>query len=503
MLEIDKRKLEELPPELRAEGLKVLERLAELAEDVPIALYFPHLKQKYFHSMHHGFKAFFGGNQSGKTIGGLADDVIQALDLEALPMHLRKYKYYEPPFMCRIFTTDLITLQLVTLEKLKALIPSEELKGDSFEKAYDKLYRTLKFKNGSMFQFLTYEQDVKRMGGASIDRVHYDEEPPENIRNESLMRVMASGGDEILTMTPLEGFTWTFEKIYEFMYDDAYEVATDVYARDDKAMVLVEIGDNPAISEKNRKKTLAEYASDERIAREYGKFIPLEGIIYGKQFNANKHVITQHPIPDNWNIVVGIDPGHRHECGVLWCGVDEDDVITVFDELKESGLLIKEVCEAIHNANNYYKIQPIYYVIDPHARNRNPQTGRSDQTEFADYGINPALGQADPKTGIDLIKTRLDDGRLFMFDNCVNLAREFKKYRWKPKGRTQDDGKPEPVKTDDHLLDALRYVVMSRPYTPKKLIVDDGLTRLQRMMKADQENSARRSVKSEFGGIFN
>jgi hypothetical protein len=36
----------------------------------------------------------------------------------------------------------------------------------------------LYFKNGSKFQFLTAEQDVDKHAGQTLDRVHFDEEPP-------------------------------------------------------------------------------------------------------------------------------------------------------------------------------------------------------------------------------------------------------------------------------------------------------------------------------------
>ena len=41
------------------------------------------------------------------------------------------------------------------------------------------------------------------------------------------------------------------------------------------------------------------------------------------------------------------------------------------------------------------------------------------------------------------------------------------RYRWKQPPRTGEDGPQKPVKKDDHLLDALRYAVMSRPYLPQ------------------------------------
>jgi len=66
------------------------------------------------------------------------------------------------------------------------------------------------------------------------------------------------------------------------------------------------------------------------------------------------------------------------------------------------------------------------------------------------------------------------------------------------------DGKPRPVKRDDHLLDALRYVVMSRPYMPKAPENRKKLDRLQESMIQDQQRAATRKKtnKSEFGGIY-
>lgn len=505
MLELDKSKLAELSPEQLEEALQLLEQIEEIGETSPISLYFPHEKQKYFHSFDKRFKCFFGGNQSGKTTAGLADDLIQALPREFLPKHLHKFKFYEPPFYARIFTTDLITLQLTLLEKLRKMVPQEALLGGAWEKAYDKQLRILRFapEIGSMFQFMTYEQEAKRMGGATLHRVHYDEEPPKRVRAENTMRIMKLGGDEVLTMTPLEGFTWTYDEVYEPTMANGNKLTDDVYESDTIGMVMVDIEDNPAISDDSRNYTLNQYAGDELKARKTGRFIPLEGMIYNN-FDANIHIIDSHAqLPDNVNVVMGIDPGIGEAMGVIWVYLDHKDRMVVFDELFVPDQTIGQVSEQIKTMNEYWNVQPIYTVIDPASKNRNAQTGRSDQMTFADHGIVTIPGQNDVRAGLSMVKLRLAEGELFIWDSCVNIIREFRKYRWKPQRTEMSDSRPKPVKRDDHLLDALRYVVMSRPYLPKSPDGKETMSRLQKAMVLDQERSARpKKSKNEFGGMF-
>jgi hypothetical protein len=59
---------------------------------------------------------------------------------------------------------------------------------------------------------------------------------------------------------------------------------------------------------------------------------------------------------------------------------------------------------------------------------------------------------------------KADPPKLVVQASCDELAQEFHTYRWKqPKGRGEDAPKAEPIKRNDDLLDALRYLVMSMP----------------------------------------
>ena len=77
------------------------------------------------------------------------------------------------------------------------------------------------------------------------------------------------------------------------------------------------------------------------------------------------------------------------------------------------------------------------------------------------HALKPALPVVDEKTG----RTKLEP-RIFVHKNCTNLIREFKAYRWiQPNEATHSlnpvSPRREPLKIDDHALDALRYMIFT------------------------------------------
>lgn len=59
----------------------------------------------------------------------------------------------------------------------------------------------------SILQFKTYEQGRERWQGPTLSGVWYDEEPPEDIYDEGLTRTNTTEGPNVLTFTPLLGFS--------------------------------------------------------------------------------------------------------------------------------------------------------------------------------------------------------------------------------------------------------------------------------------------------------
>jgi phage terminase large subunit-like protein len=508
-LEINPEALAALPEADRAAVVEQLGWLEEAAKDNPLLVYGPHEKQAEFHRQpFRPLRAFFGGNRSGKTTAAMVDTIIQAVDRDALPAHLLPFKRWEPPFKCRVMTPDFGDTHEVVLEKIRKWCPRGQLKGGSFQHAFDKQRRVLWFKNGSRIHFNSNVQDREQLGGSDLHRVLYDEEPRRDLRTESLTRLIDHDGEEVFAMTPLEGMSWLYDEIYEpwelAVAEADGEATAAVEERLGMRVLVVDMDDNPHLSEPGKARALAAYSGEEREARKSGRFVSFAGLIY-PQFRTSRHVVPDvKRVPDGVECFEGLDPGMRIMAAVLFCYLDSDDRLVVYDELALQGKTVAVVAEEMKRKRVEWGVTPRWTIIDPAARNKSAQTGRSDQQEYADHGIFTIPGQNEIRPGINRVRERLDADRLLIAARCSELRSEFKKYRWKKDStRTEDSPRESPVKKDDHLLDALRYVVMQRPLAPERdrpKMTDTYKDRLLRhSLKRLTQLGGRRSVDTGFG----
>ena len=455
----------------RRQALKQLQELEQAFKANPLLGYRPHPKQGLFHSpdADGGWprsRLFLGGNRSGKSVATMVDTVIQLLDSDVVPDHLAAYKRWQPPIYVRVVTPDLTnTMEGVVLQKFREWCPVSQLKGGGFDKAWDKMQRMLRFKNGSWVQFFSNDQDLDKFGGAALHRVVYDEEPRADIRRECLMRLIDYGGEELFGLTPLHGMSWVYEEFFAPWQRGQLDQAR---------LVLVDMDDNPYLNQETKDWVLSGLSAEERQARKQGRFVAFAGLIY-PQFG-RKHVIPQLPevgesdettVPMGAEVFCGIDPGIRHMCGVLFAYLTPADDMVVFDEITAKDMTIKDVCDEIRMRCLRWGCAPQWYTLDPSARNRATQTGRSDQQEFADNGIYTIPAQNSVTAGINRVRERLEAGKLQVTANCTELREEFNQYHWvKDTRRTEHEPRDTPVKKNDHLLDCLRYLVMQRPLAP-------------------------------------
>ena len=505
-LNVDLGALANLSPRERAQVEADLLELEERLKANPLFGYRPHHKQIEFHQAEPtgGFpplRAFFGGNRSGKTTAAILDTIVQAVDEDIVPDHLKAYKRWAPPFKCRVITPDFGDSHEVVLEKLREWCPRGQLRGGSFPAAFDKVKRVLWFKNESRIHFNSNVQDREQLGGSDLHRVVYDEEPRQDLRSESLTRLIDHDGEEIFAMTPFSGMSW--------LYDDIYEPweAGRLKASDGR-VVVVDMDDNPHLSPDGKRRALAQYSATEREARKSGRFVHFAGLIY-PEFKWDTHGVPAPRIPSDRRVpalppgvevFAGIDPGLRHPA-VVFCYLDTQDRLVVFDEILMEAT-IERVCEEIRKHEAVWRIQPRWYVIDPAVRNRNPQTGKSDQDEFIAQGITALPGQNDVRLGINNVKQRLEASppKLLVTSNCQELRNEFKRYRWaSPRRHVEDDRLEKPVKHDDHLLDALRYVVMRRPLRPLEEVIPESETMKDRILRHHLKRLGRRGPLPDSG----
>jgi phage terminase large subunit-like protein len=460
--EINWDELAKLPESEQALFHKKLAAAQRHIERNPLEAYVPHRKQILFHSSKARWRLFLGGNRSGKTTASLADDIIQAVDEDCLPDHLKPYKRWTPPFACRIVAPKFNESHVrVTFPKLRELLPRDQLLGGSWDKAFSKQERVLSFKNGSWFQFMTFEQDLDAFMGAKLERIHFDEEPQDfEMFRVNRQRLIDTEGDFILSMTPENGLSWSYERFWEPV--EAHETEQGVYASEDIGIVQVDIRENPHLNPKEIALVSEGLTQEEQAALLSGRFIHLQGLVYG-EFRDETHVID--PIDSSFlkdkTVVVTVDPGLRR-AGVLFTAYDDDNDMVAFDELypTEPDSLPENLVKAIRRREKFWGITGAQYLIDPAVRIRSLQNAESLQSAFIQAGLPAMPAQNDLEAGVFEVKRRLQHGGLLITRNCQNLLWERKRYRIKP----TDDGSFQDVNRDNHLVDCLRYSALSRPW---------------------------------------
>lgn len=443
------------------------DQLRNAARFPNIFQYKPHEKQRSFHESVAPKKQFVGGNRSGKTTSGAAEAVWYMQG-----QHPYKRLPWEPPTFGRVVTVDIIQgLNKIILPMLSNLIPKSYLVNGSWEDSYDKELRTLSFANGSYCEILTYEQDLEKFAGTSRHWIWYDEEPPKDIFTECSLRLLDTAGHWWITMTPVEGMTWTYDDVYAQFGLDPYLL-----------VVEVDMDDNPYLTEEGKKLALSGLSQEDLDARQHGRYVSVGGLVY-PEFDPQIHVIDPISTPPGWMRFDGMDHGIRNPTAWLFACVDRDGRIIILDEHYQAGRIVAYHAKVVKEMDEIYG-EPSYRVGDPSIRNTDPITGTSVQLEYIYNGIPVICGNNDISAGLTRIKSKLlgtdlalGKPELFITRNCERLIWELRKYRWgkwaHKKMNYDRNFKEEPVKKDDHACDALRYLIASRPEADDGTAVPD------------------------------
>jgi PBSX family phage terminase large subunit len=96
-----------------------------------------------------------------------------------------------------------------------------------------------------------------------------------------------------------------------------------------------------------------------------------------------------------------------------------------------------------------YGVKNIY--LDPSAE--------AFQLELRRRNMHTVHANNDVENGIQIMTSEMKKGNLFICDSCPNLIREIESYVWD--SRAAEKGWDEPLKKDDHAVDALRYAIAS------------------------------------------
>lgn len=449
--------------------LQVEKNLQQTAISPGIDAYKPHPSQEKFHRSTAKGKLYIGGNRSGKSVGGAAEAIMRLT-------HMHRYRTDLPvgAIRGRWVTVDIEEgIKKIAIPEILRWMPKKYLKNGSWDDSYDRQSRTLTLTNGSFLEFMSYEQAVEKFSGTSRHFTAFDEEPPEEIFNECLMRLVDTDGDWWITMTPLIEMSWTKEKIYEPAKEGL---------RDDIYVLEVNTEENPYINLSALDRLTLGLTASEKAARRSGTYISHTGPIYGPTVfseelatnggNLIEDVLTY---PDVWRTLLELehfamwDHGLNNPTAILFACYDTEGTIFVYDEIYENGKVISQYAQMFKTRVDELGIsERLQYVVgDPSIQNRLPNSGMSIQMEYAEHGVNISLGNNDVRAGIARVQGRFLKRQLLISQRCKHTLRERRNYRWdryaSSKIESRRNAKDVPLKRNDHAMDCLRYGVCSRP----------------------------------------
>jgi len=153
-------------------------------------------------------------------------------------------------------------------------------------------------------------------------------------------------------------------------------------------------------------------------------------------------------IPIYWPVAYGMDVGWNCTAA-LWGAWDrQSDIVYIWSEYKAGQSEPATHVDGIKSRGKW-----IPGVIDPASRGRSQKDGVKLLDEYVNMGLDLDLAENAVESGLHTVFRRMVSGRLKIFSTCVGVWDELRLYR------RGEDGKV--VKSNDHLMDCLKYLIVS------------------------------------------
>lgn len=302
---------------------------------------------------------------------------------------------------------------------------------------------SVKHKSGGVSTLLlkAYEQGRGKWQANTVDYIHFDEEPPEDVYFEGITRTNATGGLIRLTFTPLKGMS---DVVARYLMEES----------SDREVVTMTIDDAEHYTKEERDKIVASYPPHEREARTKG--VPSMGS--GRIFPVPEEDIVCEPmeIPPHWPQIVGIDFGWDHPFAAARIAWDRDnDVIYLTGEYRQ-----RETTPIIHSAaiKAWGEWLPVAWPHDGLQHDKG--SGEQLAEQYKRQGLKMLPDRATFEDGTNGVEAgvmdmlqRMQTGRWKVFNTCKSWLEEFRIYH-------REDGRI--VKERDDVISASRYALMMR-----------------------------------------
>ena len=224
--------------------------------------------------------------------------------------------------------------------------------------------------------------------------------------------------------------------------------------------------DNPYLAESGDYETmLLSLPEHQRKQLLEGNWDVAEGAAF-PEWNTDIHVIEPFDMPKSWKKFRACDYGYGSYSGVVWIAISPSEQLIVYRELYTQKVLATDLADMILEAEeNDGTIS--YGVLDSSLWHKRGDTGPSLAEQMVQRGcrFRPSdRSKGSRVAGKNELHRRLqvdditEEPRLVFFNSCRNIISQLPSI-------PLDKKNPEDVdtKSEDHLYDALRYGIMTRP----------------------------------------
>jgi hypothetical protein len=405
-----------------------------------ILLYRPLPSMREFHRSPAKNRWLFGGNRSGKSEGNIGFDLCSF----ALGLHPYRPTAKDATIWAAANTWDLVG-KLLWTEKIRSYLPMGQIESIIWHNKAADIPKELRLRNGNRVEFKAYEQGRKVFEGRAIDAFYGDEQcksDSEGIWQEIQARLLDKGGFSAQSMTPILFQPWLEDRIRALPETDA--------------VFYADLNDNRRsrggyVADREIDALIRQWPEEIQATRIKGHFAAFLGAVY-KLFAKDTHVIKPFEIPADWPRYRAIDFGFNNPFACLFLARDPDDRWYVYAEHYRAQETLAFHAERIKQISGRQRFLATFADHDA-----------QDRYELERLGIKTTPARKDVHLGIEAVQATLKvqgDGRprLFLFETCKHTIEEMLGYRW-AEGTETADPKDEPLKANDHALDALRYAI--------------------------------------------
>ena len=324
----------------------------------------------------------------------------------------------------------------------------------------------------SKLRFKSYEQKARAWQGEQCDIIHLDEEPTEfQIYEEASMRLMSTApghrGSMLISATCLLWSPFVHSFLTEVVEENGEKKEVQRVpgkVKNSRVFIMAGWDDAPHLTETEKIELSANMSPDTIEARTTG----MPSIGSGMVYPISESAITCEPfeIPKHWGRVFGLDFGWKDPTAVIFAVVDRDnDIVYFIDEYAKS-----ELTPQVHSVDLIRKgCDWMPGVYDPAGRISSQKDGSRLVDLYRESGIKKLTKANNSREeGALKVLQRMLRGKLKIFKTLSGTLRELRMYARDKDGNIKDG--------NDHLLDAMRYVIASGiPLAFSKELADENL----------------------------